>query len=310
MGSRRWWPAILVVAATLRAAAQGPPAPAPTFSVRSDLVVIHATVTDRKGAFVVGLDRGAFTVYEDDVPQTIAFFKNEDSPVSVGLVIDNSGSMQTTLDAVLASGLAFARASHPDDEMFTLNFNEQVTAGLPPEAPFTNDLVVLRRALLTATAMGRTALYDALASAIRYVATGTRQKKVLVLISDGGDNASRTRLDEVLTLARQSDVVIYAIGLLDQYDRDAKPRVLKQLAGETGGEHYFPKRVEECGVILGHIAREIRSGYTIGYAPTNPALDGSYRRIRVTATPPGNARLNVRARTGYLAPSRTTSREP
>lgn len=301
--------AVVALLGSAPAAAQTPPA---TFSTRADLVVVHATVLDRKGGFVAGLDRDAFTVYEDGTPQTITVFRNEDSPVTVGIVIDNSGSMEANREAVITGGLAFARASHPDDEMFTVNFNEKISTGLPPDRPFTNDLAVLRRALSGISARGRTALHDALAYAIRHLATGTSQKKVLIAVSDGGDNASSTRLDQVVALARQTDVVIYAIGLVDQYQRrDAKPGVLKQLAKETGGETYFPDRIEQTASILERIAHEIRSGYTIGYAPTNVALDGSYRRIQVTVRAPldaargrpDNTRLKVRARAGYLAPS-------
>lgn len=280
-------------------AQQASPQDRAVFSARSDLVVVHVTVLERRSGFVAGLPQEAFTVYEDGRPQAIRFFSNEDSPVTVGLIVDNSTSMQRKRDALIAAGMAFAQSSHPDDELFALHFNERVWAGLPPDRPFTSDLGELRQALQRSTARGRTAFFDAVASGIAHAQKGRAQKKVLVVISDGGDNASARKFDDVLALAERSDVVIYGIGLSDEYSEDADPDALKQLARATGGEAYFPNRTSDVTRTLQRIARDIRSGYTIGYAPSGGASEG-YRRIKVDVSVPGR-KLSVRARSGYLA---------
>jgi VWFA-related protein len=286
--------------AALPATSQDPP-PHALFSSRTDLVVLHVSVVDRKSGFVSGLSREAFTVYEDGKPQAIQFFRNEDTPVTVGLAIDNSGSMQPKRDAVIASGLAFADSSHPQDEMFTMNFNERVWPGLRGH-PFTSDHGELRAALAASTARGQTALFDAIAASLSQLAGGHQQKRVLIVISDGGDNASRTRFDDVLDRALRTNVVVYTVGLYDQYDDDANPKVLMQLAAATGGEAFFPRRTEEVTHILQRIATDIRSGYSIGYVPDVTRGHG-FRPIRVTVRPPDGRKVSVRARRGYVLPS-------
>lgn len=292
-----------------RGLAQDPPT-RPVFSSRSDLIVLHLTVLDGRSGFVSGLPREAFTVYEDGRPQEIEFFSNEDSPVTVGLVIDSSGSMQRKREAVIAAGLAFAQSSHPQDEMFTVHFNERVWTGLPDGQPFTSDLSELRTALERSGARGRTAFFDAVTFALRHLETGHRQKKVLVVISDGGDNASTTTFKELLDRAHRADAVIYAIGLSDWYDREADPDVLRDLAKATGGEAFFVRNTdrakERATEILSRIARDIRSGYTIGYSPERAVeadADG-FRTIKVEVSTPDRRKLTVRARAGYVTGSR------
>lgn len=270
--------------------------PGATFSSATDLVVLHVTVVDRKRGFVSGLPREAFTVYEDNAPQAITFFRNEDSPVTVGLVIDGSTSMHRKRDAVIAAGLAFAQSGHPDDQLFTVHFNERVWHGLPSHQPFTSDLGELRTALQRTTARGKTALFDALAEALVHVERGEAQKKVLIVLSDGGDNASTRQFADVLDMARKSDTVIYTIGMNDQYDDDADPDVLKELARSTGAEAYFPDDTSELTSLLERIARDIRSGYTIGYAPAKPSEGFHAVRVEVAS----DRDLTVRARSGYL----------
>jgi VWFA-related protein len=295
---------VMLIASSAAAAAQtSPPAasPSPVFTAHSDLVVLHVSVIERKSGFVAGLPKEAFAVYDDGNPQTIAFFRNEDTPVSVGLVIDNSGSMQPKREAVIAAGLAFAESSNPRDEMFTVNFNERVWTGLPP-GQFTSDRGALRQALLRTTTRGQTALFDAMQLALGQLARGREQKKVLIVISDGGDNASRTaRFADVHDTALRASVVIYAIGLFDSDDRDAKPKLLRELARATGGEAFFPKHVKEVTPILERIASEIRSGYTIGYAPSAGTLKPGYHAIAVQVRAPDRRKLTVRARAGYMA---------
>lgn len=269
------------------------------FTSRSDLVVLHVAVLDSKAEFVPGLPREAFTVYDTGRPQTIGFFEDSDSAVTVGLVLDSSISMHRNRDAVIAAGISFAEASHPDDEMFTINFNEHVWPGLPRDQPFTSDREALKLALRESTARGRTALFDALRTALRHLDTGHRQKKVLIVVSDGGDNASTTKFDEVLAMALRMNAVIYTLSIHDQYNREGNKDVLRKLAAVTGGEAYFPTKVAEATRILDRIARDIRSGYTIGYVPETSG--GGYRAIRVDVRTPDRRKLTVRARSGYVA---------
>ena len=281
------------------------PQPRATFSSRSELVVLRVSVVDRRAGFVSGLPREAFVVHEDGRPQPIEFFENEDTPVTVGLLIDCSGSMQPRRDSVIAAGMAFAGSSHPADELFTLNFNENVWPGLPPQQPFTSDHDELRRALTRSTARGQTALFDAIAMGLRHLDGGHRTRKVLVVVSDGGDNASRTRFDEVLDAALRKDVVIYSIGIYDPSDREAKPALLRQLADVTGGEAFFPRTNTEVTPLLERIARDIRSGYTVGYAPPAGPPANRARSVRVDVRSPDGRKLAVRARSSYIGPSST-----
>jgi len=273
--------------------------PRKVFSSRSEVVIVHVSVLDRKAQLVAGLPREAFSVFENGQPTTVSFFHNEDNPVTVGLVIDCSGSMQRKRDDVIAAGLAFARSSHPQDEMFTVNFNEQVWKGLPPSTPFTTDFEQLRAALQRSTTRGQTALFDGVRTALTHLGEGHLQKKVLIVVSDGGDNASTTRFEDVLNAAQTVDAVVYAIGMYDDYDRDAKPELLRKLARATGGAAYFPKNPADATNILERIAREIRSGYTLGYVPAGGGE--GYRAIRVEVRSPDGRKLSVRARTGYIA---------
>jgi len=278
-----------------------------TISINVDTVLLHATVRDRKGFPVSGLDQSAFQVYEDGVLQPIQSFRHDDIPVTVGLVVDNSGSMRSKRPEVIDAALAFAGFSNPQDQMFVVNFNEHVSFGLPGNARFTDQPVQLEIALSSIAARGMTALYDAIAAALDRLKAGDRDKKVLVVISDGGDNASKLTLPQVVALARKSDAIIYTIGLFDVEDEDRNPRVLAQLSRETGGEAFLPNSVSEARPICERIARDIRNQYTIAYVPTNRKADGAYRVIQLKATAPGRGRLFARTRTGYYAPSATSS---
>jgi len=275
--------------------------PRAAFVSRSELVVLRVSVVDRRAGFVSGLPREAFTVHEDGQPRDIQFFENEDTPVTVGLVVDCSGSMQTRRDGVIAAGLAFARSSHPADELFTLNFNEAVWPGLPADQPFTSDRDELKRALDRSITRGQTALFDAVAAGLRHLGRGSRTRKVLVVVSDGGDNASRTHFDEILDMALRHDVVIYTIGIYDHGDREAKPGLLRQLADATGGEAFFPKPNDPVTPVLERIARDIRSSYTVGYVPPAGDLAPRRRSIRVEVRPPDGRKLAVRARSSYIS---------
>ena len=275
---------------------------APVFSARSELVVLDVLVRDRKNAYVAGLAQDAFTVEEDGVRQTIQFFAESGVSATVGLLIDSSGSMTSEEEAVIAAVGAFAETSNPEDQIFALTFNDRVRSVLPPAISFTGDALMLREALTQAfRPWGRTALYDAIAAGFDYLERGTRQRKALVVVSDGGDNASRTPLDQVVGKVEASNTVIHAVALTDRGARDANPKILNSLAETSGGTSFQPRRHSQVREALRLIAHDIRNSYTIGYVSTNTALDGRLRRIRVTAEASGRRDLRVRTRQGYVA---------
>lgn len=270
--------------------------------INVDLVVLHATVLNQKRLPVAGLDQAAFQIYENGVLQEIESFRHADIPVTVGLVIDNSGSMRTKRAEVIAAALTFAHSSNPKDQHFLVNFNEYVTFGLPTGMPFTSDLAQLEVALSTVTATGKTALYDAVAAALAHLKKGKQDKQVLIVVSDGADNASQYDAARIITLAKKSEAIIYTIGIFEPADPDRNPSSLKQFAKATGGEAFLPQSVKDANAICERIARDIRSQYTLTYAPTSLKYDGSYRGIQVKAKAPGGESLFVRTRAGYYAP--------
>jgi VWFA-related protein len=273
-----------------------------TIGVNVDMVVLQATALDHKGALVSGLDKDNFRIYEDGALQPVKHFSHADIAVTVGLVIDNSGSMRPKHHDVVAAALAFARSSNPQDQMFVVNFNERVSFGLPGAIPFTDQVTQLEVALSRIDADGQTALYDAVAVALDHLKKGDRDKKVLIIISDGGDNASKHTLPEIMAMARQSDAIIYAIGIFDEQDEDRSPHVLKELAKDTGGEAFLPESLKDLAPVCERIAQDIRNQYTLAYVPTNRKRDGTYRAIQVKASGQGRGRLSVRTRAGYFAP--------
>jgi len=200
--------------------------------------VLDVAVVDQKGRFVTGLERENFEVFQDGQPQPITLFRKEDSPVTVGLVVDSSTSMLPKRQETIAAALAFVEASHPQDEIFVVNFSDTAQPGLPAGLPFTSDPSVLAAALKAARPFGRTALYDALALAIRHLELGRHERKALVVFSDGGDNQSMHSLEDVMRLIQQSGVTIYAIGLYDSANRERNPQVLRRLAEESGGRAF------------------------------------------------------------------------
>jgi Ca-activated chloride channel family protein len=265
------------------------------------LVVLHATVSDWRGGLVSNLGEQDFEVYEDGVRQPIRLFRNEDIPVTVGLVVDHSTTMRRKIAEVAAATRTFVRSSNPEDEMFVVNFNENVSLGLPGAIRFTASTVKLENAITAATSGGQTALYDAIAKGLEELQAGSRDKKVLIVVSDGGDNASARSLAQVMHLAQKSSAIIYTVGVFDKEDPDRNPGVLKRLAQATGGEAFLPGQLSEVVVICERIARDIRHQYTIGYVPSDPTRDGAYRAIRVLARAKGHDDLSVRTRTGYIA---------
>jgi Ca-activated chloride channel homolog len=286
-----------------------PPSPQVPYTIKVNVaeVVLHATVRNHRGTPVAGLTQNDFQVLEDGAPQAIKHFSHEDIPVTVGLVIDNSGSMRPKHDEVVSSALAFASSSNPLDQMFLVNFNEHVSFGLPAGTLFTDKQDQLRDVMSTVKADGMTALYDAVIVALEHLKQGNRDKKVLIVVSDGGDNASKHTKAEVLDLAIRSNTIIYAIAIYEPDDSEnGHPEVLKELARASGGEVYLPDSLRDIRPICERIAHEIRNQYTISYIPTNQKPDGTYRNIHVKATGGGGfwGGLTVITRAGYVAPSK------
>ena len=273
------------------------------FKARSDLVVLNVAVTDARGGFVSGLPRDAFKIIDEGQPQKIEFFAEQDAPATIGLLIDASGSMLENRDRVIAGITEFARASHPDDEFLPLIFNEQMTSVLS-HGRFTSDPMELRD-VLTATlaARGRTAFHDALAEAVGEVGRGRYERKVLIVLSDGGDNASKLSLDQAFDRVLASNVVIYSIALIDPLALDKNPKALRRLADGTGGLAFEPANVSVVSRAFQSIAHDIRSRYTVAYAPPDSKTDGRLRRVRVVIESPGRTGLKVRTRTGYISDS-------
>jgi len=276
---------------------------AAVFSADTELVVLHVSVTDRRGAYVGGLPPEAFSVFEDGRAQTISLVTDADTPVTVGLLIDGSASMYPHRRLAIAAATAFVEVSDPRDEVFALAFNEHVRSVLPPNAPFTSDGAVLGAALeRSVAARGRTALYDAIANGLDYLARGVSERKVLVVLSDGGDNASRFTREEAVHAAQRSNAVIYTIGLVEERQSDANPALLRELARASGGDSFRPRRPRDIAAAFDRIARDIRNVYTVGYIPAASVRDGSFRSVRVEARGPSGRALDVRTRAGYWAP--------
>jgi Ca-activated chloride channel homolog len=271
-----------------------------------NLVELPVIVRDRRGRFVSGLDQSNFGVYETGQRQDITLFRSEDIPVSAGLVVDHSGSMGSKRDEVMEGAQAFVQAGNPQDREFVVNFSDTVTFGLPASVPFTSNLEDLRAALLATPASGKTALYDAVAAALERLQSDHSARKVLVIISDGGDNASQHNFAQVLRMAQSASVVIYTIGLFEEYGADQNPKVLKKFSEETGGNAYFPNSAAEVVSVCQQIAADIRHQYTLGYSPPD-SEKGGYRKVQVSATAPGRGKLSVRTRAGYFLPSKITA---
>lgn len=271
-----------------------------------DEVLLHATVQDDKNHLVTNLDRGAFTVYEDGKPQSIISFHNEDIPVAMGIVIDNSGSMREKRNKVNQAALNLVRSSNPKDEVFVVNFNDEYYL----DQDFTNDLLKLKEALEKIDARGGTALYDAVVASGDHLKRNARlDKKVLFIVTDGEDNASNESLEQaVKTLQEENGPQVYAIGILgdEEHPKRAK-RALETIAQRTGGLAFFPKTLDEVDEISRTVAHDIRNQYTIGYKPTNPRGTGGFRAVKVEAKAKGHSKMTVRTKSGYYAGAQTAS---
>jgi Ca-activated chloride channel family protein len=278
--------------------------PAPTtdsgvfvFHKQVEEVSLHATVVDDRMHLVTDLERGAFSVFENDLPQTITSFRREDVPVAMGIVIDNSGSMREKREKVNKAAINLVRSSNPEDQVFVVNFNDEYFL----DQDFTGDIKKLSYALEKVESRGGTALYDAMVASADYMKKNAKlQKKVLFVVTDGEDNASTDTLEQAVhQLQQENGPTVYAIGLLGEEKARRARRALETVAERTGGIAYLPKTLDEVDEISRSIAHDIRNQYTIVYKPKTPKSVGGYRAIRVEAHAKAYKKLTVRTRTGY-----------
>lgn len=277
--------------------------------VNVDLVVVHTAVVDKSGKFVSGLKKDSFKIFEDGVGQNIVSFSQEDVPVSLGMVIDTSGSMRDKFDSVIKAALAFIRASNPNDETFLIGFNDEVEL----IEDYTNDIDLISDDLNNTMVTGGTALWDAIYLSVQKAHNGSKPKKALIVISDGEDRDSYYKLDEMVAKVQESDVQIYGIGFLHdapekglfghwtKSEPEKAHDALQRISDETGGKAYFPKDISDIHTIVSQIAYELRNQYSIAYTSTNSARNGTWRRIKVTLDSPANSGMRVRYRNGYFA---------
>lgn len=283
------------------------PASQPDFKLtaNSELVLLDVGVEDKNGGYVSDLTQENFKIFENGKPQTITQFGNDDVPVTVGLVIDNSGSMRPKRAEVVTAGLAFVRDSNPADEIFVTHFNDKVRLALAPGTLFSGDASQLRQALLNGAAEGRTTLYDAILLSLSHLESGKKERKALVVVSDGGDNASVHQLKDLMPGVRESRATIYTVGIFDDDDPDRNPGILKRIAELSGGQAFFPKEISSIVEICKRIAKDIRHRYTIGYVPVRVGDKSAIRNIKVVVVGTQRRDIVVHARTSYLLPDRT-----
>jgi len=267
-------------------------------------VILHATVVDDKKRLVTDLTRDAFTVFEDGKPQRITLFRREDIPVSLGIVIDNSGSMMRHRPAVNQAALNLVRASNREDEVFVVNFNDERWL----DQDFTSDIAKLKDALERVVSRGGTALYDSVVASADHLKKHAKlNKRVLLVVTDGEDNASTYTLEQAIRKVQDNEgPTVYTIGILDSDTKKRAKRALRAFAQQTGGIAFFPGDIEEVDAISRTVARDIRNQYTIGYKPTNPERRAGFRSIRVDAKSRGYKRLDVRTRSGYYVSEEDT----
>lgn len=290
---------LLLASANLQSDAGQPPSDQqPTFKAESELVVLHVSVRDRGGRYITGLDRDAFTVIDDGKPQQLSMFSADEVPASIGFLIDNSNSMHASRERVIAAAVEFAKRSHPQDEIFVLTFNEQVRHAFGPAVAGQINAATFRAAMAQAiAARGMTAIYDGILAGLKRVGQGAQPRQVLIVVSDGDDNASAATRKELVRQVHESDATIYTIALIDPLTREGNPGLLRELARETGGESYRPRKLEDIGDAFDRIAKDIRSAYTLAYTPTTKA---NRHTVRVYVRPQDGRQLQVRTRDGYF----------
>lgn len=277
----------------------------PSVKVDVDLVLVNVTVTDQEGRYVMSLDRGHFRVWENKIEQEIRSFSSEEVPMSLGIILDVSGSMKEKLTTCRAAAAACLRTGTRLDEYFLLEFNDRAHI----TQDFTSDAGRLQNNVIFLQSGGTTALYDAVYLGLHKIKDGSNQRKALLIITDGEDNHSRYTFADIREFAKESDVQIYAIGIVDDSNSSlASGRtgrsVIEELVDVTGGRAFFPDSIHDLEDITTKIAFELKHQYIIGYNSTNKQRDGKWREVRLKASPlPGMPHLNVRAKTGYFAPA-------
>jgi Ca-activated chloride channel family protein len=272
-------------------------------NVNVDLVLATVTVTLRDGRFVTGLEKENFKLFEDKVPQEIIHFSSEDIPLSVGIILDVSGSMKDKLKTAVEAAITFMKGGSPDDEYFLVEFADKPT----DTTDFTNDIAKIQSRFMFSKAKGRTALYDAVYMGLSKLERGNNAKRALLLITDGEDNRSRYTFSNVREFVKEQDVQMYAIGITNGWSDAASEQgraLLRDLAAISGGNSFFPSSVYNLEEICRNIAKELKYQYVLGYQSTNKAKDGEWRKIKVTAELPNN-KLTVRAKQGYYGPTDT-----
>jgi len=271
---------------------------------RVNLVVLHTTVLDDRQRFADGLKAENFRVFEDKVEQKVSVFRREDLPVSMGLVIDNSGSMRDKRPRVNEAAITLVQASNPQDEAFVVNFNDDFYLDLDKD--FTSSVPELKEALERIDSRGSTALYDAIVGSLDHLKKASKDKHVLLVVTDGEDNSSHYSLEKTIRDIQKTDTVIYTIGLLSQESKKSAKkarRALEDISKASGGIAYFPENVEDVHNICQQVAHDIRNQYTLAYYPTNAKRDGTFRAVSVEVIPPrGRGKLLARTRNGYYAP--------
>ncbi|HKA02148.1 MAG TPA: VWA domain-containing protein [Candidatus Solibacter sp.] len=301
--------AVALVAAAGFAIAQQKDEPPTIIRTTTRLVVCHTTVMDKTGHLVTNLTKDQFNVFENGVQQEIKSVKREDVPVSLGLIIDNSGSMRDKRAKVEAASLALVKDSNHEDEVFVVNFNDEAFLDLPHGKDFTNEIKEMEEALTRIDSRGGTAMRDAIRMSIDHLKEKAhKDKKVLVVVTDGNDNSSVISLENLVKASQQSETLVYGVGLLGEEERREAARAtraLKSLSDATGGAAFFPKELTEVDKIAHQVAHDIRNQYTIQYSPSNTAMDGTYRQIKITVKAPGNP--TVRTRSGYYATEQAPS---
>jgi len=276
-----------------------------TLKVDVDLTLVNATVTDSLNRYVSGLEAQHFRVWEDKVEQKVQYFNAEDVPISIGLIFDVSGSMKDKIGTSREAAATFLKTGNPDDEYFLVTFANRPEV----DADFTTDVTKLQSKLLLTPAKGMTAMYDSVYLGLEKLKEGSNPKKALLLITDGEDNRSRYTFQNVKEFVKEQDVQIYGIGIVDEWNSQLSAghtgrAMIEELADLTGGRAFFPDSVYELEDICTKIAVELKNQYVIGYHSTNGAKDGKWRKLQVKVNPPkGIEHLNVRAKSGYYAPT-------
>jgi len=272
-------------------------------NVNVDLTEVHVNVTDENDRPIGNLKKENFRLFEDRTEQNISVFKHEDIPVSLGLVIDNSRSIEPRKQRLDAAALSFVRKGNPQDETFVVHFDNEARLN----RDFTDSIALLEETLTQMRPFGQTAIHDALILALEQMPRARHTKRAILLITDGLDNSSKHTLSEAIEATKRSRVAVYTVGLLSQSGGIKAEETLRRIAEASGGRSYFPNNVEEARASMERVARDLREQYTLGYFPTNNLRNGKWRSIRVEVVPPAglpkNTRLSASYRLGYYGPN-------